>query len=379
MTATPGRPRRSLLALAATLALATGACRTSAPATAKPSVVAADERTAPPLPMVWPELLAPGATIMFVAPAGALDRERMERAKERLGELGYRVVARDDLYSEEGFLAGDDERRAAELMQAFLDPEVDAILSGTGGYGTMRILARLDYEAIRAHPKIFIGFSDITGLHAALVRRAGIVTFHAPMPAYLFGGEEPPAAFALDGFFRALGRPAAGESCDFTVTIPPEAPQPASWGHGKARGRLVGGNLSLVAALEGTPYAFRTDGAILLLEDLREAPYRVDRMLRQLELAGRLDHLAGVVLGQFTREFDREDAPRDPDPRYTTNGVLEQYFAERGIPVLWNFPVGHHPMNATLPEGGVVEIDADRKTLTVLRSADGACVSPPGG
>jgi muramoyltetrapeptide carboxypeptidase len=324
-------------------------------------------------PLIWPPPLSPGDTIMFVAPAGSVERERMERARERLEARGYRVVQRDDLYAEEGFLAGSDERRAAELMQAFLDPGVDAIYAGTGGYGTMRILERLDFAAIRRNPKPFIGFSDITALHAALSTRAGLVTFHGPMPMGLFGGPAfDPLDFSPFWFLRAVEEAPRGAACDYTVDGAIESPVPFALVRGRARGRLVGGNLTLVAALEGTPYAIDTRGKILLLEDVREAPYRVDRMLQQLALAGRLDGLSGVVLGQFTRDFDREDAPRDPDPRYTTDGVLRRFFEHRGIPVLMNFPVGHHAMNATLPIGGLVEIDADvdPPALRILGSVD---------
>jgi muramoyltetrapeptide carboxypeptidase len=255
-------------------------------------------------------------------------------------------------------------------MQGFLDPEVDAIFTGTGGYGTMRILDRLDYAAIRRNPKLVVGFSDITALHAALFREAGLVAFHSPAPMWTLGGLFDAEEFALTWFWRAVEEAPHGAPCDYAVDVPLEAPQPIALGQGKARGRLVGGNLSLVAALEGTPFAIETKGRVLLLEDVGEASYRVDRMLRQLELAGRLDGLAAVVLGQFTRETAREDAPRHADPRYTTEGVLRQYFERRGVPVLLNFPIGHHPMNATLPIGGVVEVDADAVRLTILESAD---------
>lgn len=311
---------------------------------------------------------------MFVAPAGDLDRERMLLAKQRLEARGYRVVMRDDLFAKEGYLAGSDERRAAELMQAFLDPEVRAIFPGTGGYGTMRILDRLDYEAIRAHPKLVIGFSDLTALHAALNRRAGLVTFHSPNPMWGLGSPENLTPFSERWFFRAIEEQVDGSGAAYTIEIPPpsdppaetDVPQPLALGHGKARGRLTGGNLSLLSALEGTPYAIDTGDAILLIEDTREAPYRVDRMLRQLQLAGKLATLRGAVLGQFTRNYDREDETRTPDPRYTVDGVLRQYFEHAGIPVLMNFPLGHYPHNATLPLGGEVEIDADAGTLRVL-------------
>lgn len=324
-----------------------------------------------PLPMIWPKPLAPGDTIMFVAPAGDLDRDRMMRAKERLEARGYHVEMREDLFAREGYLAGSDERRAAELMQAFLDPEVKAIFPGTGGYGTMRMLALLDYAAIRKNPKILTGFSDLTGLHAALNRLAGLVTFHGPM-AMALGGEKGLTPFSEELFWRALTGPPG-----YPVTVPKpllpviegaddEMPQPTAMGRGRARGRLVGGNLSLISALEGTPFAIDTRDAILLVEDTREAPYRIDRMLRQLQLAGKLATLRGAVLGQFTRNYDREDETRQADPRYGVDGVLKQYFENAGIPVLMNFPVGHYPQNATLPLGGEVEIDADKVSLRIL-------------
>lgn len=325
----------------------------------------------PHLAMLWPKRLAPGDTIMFVAPAGPLDQERMARARQQLEERGYRVLQRDDLFASEGYLAGSDDRRAEELMQAFLDPEVDAIFPGTGGYGTMRILDRLDYAKIRAHPKMLVGFSDLTALHAALNRWAGLVTFHSPSPMWGLGNEEGPNPFSDHYFFLALeGDPSAGRT-GYVIELPPDAAPVVAWGRGKARGRLVGGNLSMLSALEGTPFEIDTRGAILLVEDVREAPYRIDRMLRQLQLAGKLATLRGAVLGQFTGAFAREDDQKTEDPRYTVDGVLRHYFERAGIPVLANFPIGHHELNATLPMGGMVEVDVDAGVLRVLPARAG--------
>ncbi len=352
--------RTSLLASLLLLA----ACTVARPPAPRAALASGGER----LRMIWPARLQPGDRIMLVAPAGELDRDRMLLAQKRLEERGYEVVMRDDLFAEEGYLAGSDERRAEELMQAFLDPEVDAIFPGTGGYGTMRILDRLDYRAIRAHPKLLIGFSDITGLHLALNRRAGLVTFHSPSPMWGLGSEENLTPFSAEWFYRAVE---SGGSGSYAIEIPAEGdvPRPVALGHGRARGRLVGGNLSLISALEGTPYAIDTRDAILLLEDTREAPYRIDRMLRQLALSGKLARIRGAVLGQFTRNYDREEDQLTEDPRFTVDGVLRQYFEPAGIPVLMNFPVGHHPMNVTLPLGGEVEVDADAGVLRVLRPA----------
>jgi muramoyltetrapeptide carboxypeptidase len=346
--------------------------------------------------LTQPALLKSGDTIMFVAPAGELLRDRMMLAKEKLEERGYKVKYRDDLFEVDGYLAGSDQRRAEELMQAFTDPEVDAIFPGTGGYGVTRMLDLLDFEVIRRHPKLVVGFSDITALHAALNKNGGFITYHSPAPMYALGGDKPMMPFTERYFFRAIEQGPAS-SQDYTIEYvggdeENKVPQPYSLGKGKARGRLVGGNLSLLAALEGTPYAIDTTDAILLVEDVGEAPYRIDRMLQQLKSAGKLANLRGVIVGQFTeteptiskadkfvasleaywRDIQRlvikveEPYKRKFNPRFTATGVLKQYFEPLGVPVLMNFPIGHAKMNCTLPLGGEVEIDADKKTLTVM-------------
>jgi muramoyltetrapeptide carboxypeptidase len=320
--------------------------------------------------MIWPDPLEPGDTIMFIAPAGELAtdprEERVLEARRRLEARGFRVVMREDLFTREGYLAGPDKRRAKELMQAFTDRQVRAVIATRGGYGTMRILDRLDYDKIRANPKILVGFSDITGLHLALNRRAGLVTFHGPTSFWgLDDPEEGMHPFTQQYLLQALAGEASGGN-GYTIEIPAGAPRPVALGRGRARGRLAGGNLSMISALEGTPFAIDTRDAILLLEDTREAPYRIDRMLRQLQLAGKLQTLHGAVLGQFTRNYDREEDQMTEDPRFTVDGVLRQYFEPLGIPVLMNYPVGHSPYNATLPLGAQVEVDADRGTLRIL-------------
>jgi len=339
--------------------------------------------------LTQPALLKPGDTIMFVAPAGELGRKRMMIAKKRLEERGYKVKYRDDLFAADGYLAGSDQRRADELMQAFRDPEVDAIFPGTGGYGVTRMLDLLDFEVIRQNPKLFIGFSDITALHAALNRKAGLISYHSPNPMWGLGSDDNFTPFTGKYFFRAVEE-SPKSSQDYVIESQSEGkhkvPQPYALGKGKARGRLTGGNLTLIAALEGTHYAIDTRDAILLVEDVGEAPYRIDRMLQQLKTNGKLATLRGVVVGQFT---DTEPKPSDfselmqigrlfinintkeskrrlADPRFRAEGVLRQYFEPLGIPVLMNFPIGHATMNCTLPLGGEVEIDADKGTLTVI-------------
>lgn len=330
---------------------------------AMPSAVARDSSER--LQMIWPARVKPGDTIAYVAPAGPVERDLVMAAKKKMEERGYHVKFDESLFEVDGYLAGSDERRAKELMAAFTDPEVDAVAAVRGGYGAMRILDKLDYDAIRANPKILIGYSDITALHLALNRQAGLVTFHGPGPASGLGGPNQPTEFTGHCLVQAIEAGGAPESGEYEIVVPGDVTEVVAFGTGKARGRLVGGNLSLISDLEGTPYAIDTQDAILMIEDVGEAAYRIDRMLRQLKLAGKLDQIKGAVLGQFTDSTAREDKLTD-DPKYSVNGVLRQYFENAGIPVLMNYPIGHFRENCTVPIGGQVVVDADRGVLTVL-------------
>lgn len=335
--------------------------------------------------VIYAKALQAGDTIAFVAPAKYLDRTRVAQAKQRLESLGYRVRVPDTLFRKQGFLAGSDDERAAELMAAFADPQIEAVFPGTGGYGTMRILDQLDYDVIRRHPKIFIGFSDITALHIAIHQRTGLITFHSPNPEFGLGTEADLSPFAAKWLWRALlgansdGRPAQPNAAPFPTgyTIETQVrngsesgdgeffagvPHPITLVTGRATGRLIGGNLSLVHALMGTPYEIETDGKILFLEDVGEAPYRVDRMLCTMRLAGKFDRVAGVILGQFT---SRDDVPAWDDDA-SIDDVLRDYFARLSVPVLMQFPVGHVRANATLPVGATAELDAENQTLRIL-------------
>lgn len=334
----------------------------------------------PPAP-IFPKALAPGDTIMFVAPAKYLDKGRVALAKKRLEEMGFKVRLPENLFRKKGFLGGSDEERAAEIMTAFTDPEVDAIFPGTGGYGTTRIVDKLDYDVIRRNPKVFIGFSDITGLHIAINQRTGLVTFHSPNPEFGLGGEDNLSPLAAKYFWQALlADKRAGSSptpSGYVIETKPhdanksddtsifeDVPRAVTFTKGKAQGRLIGGNLSVLHALMGTPYEIETDGKILFLEDIGEAPYRVDRMLSTLRLAGKFDKVNGVILGAFTARDD--EAKWDDDA--SIDDVLREYFADLGVPVLAHFPVGHVRYNTTLPIGALVELDADAQTLRVLES-----------
>lgn len=283
--------------------------------------------------------LSAGARIALVAPAGPFDRAAFERGVARLSTR-YEVWHQASIVERLGFLAGSDERRLAELQAALADDTVDAVVAVRGGYGSTRLLPALDPDALSRRPKLLVGFSDITALHA-LWARARVGSLHAPMVAALGQGDDT----QLQAWFSATeGKlPAAlsGLEC-----IAP----------GRAEGRLLGGNLAVLCALLPTPYAPPLDGAVLFLEDVGERPYRIDRMLTTLEHSGVLSRVAAVVLGQFT------DASPGPDGT-SVGSVLLRRLRPLGVPVLGGLPAGHVDDNLPLPFGRRVVVDADAGTL----------------
>ncbi len=316
----------------------------------------------PSLEWIRPQALKPGDTIAFVAPAGPAELKPLREYADRLEAAGYHVLIPAGLEKRRhGYLAGSDDERADELNQMIRDPRVRAIFPVRGGFGLTRILDRLDYAALRRDPKIITGYSDLTALHLAVARQVRLVTFHSPMPmSSLERLDTPGYRFAANSFRRALFadqyRP--GDT-GYTIAVPPEA-KPVRLVGGTARGRLIGGNLSLICSTLGTPYALDPRGAILFIEDVHEAPYRIDRMLSQLRLAGILDAVSGVVAGRFTSDAPSHAAEFDR--------VLNDYLGRLRIPVIRNFPVGHTPLNATMPHGAFAELDSDRPTLRLLEN-----------
>ena len=310
---------------------------------------------------IKPHALQRGDTIGVVVPAGPVDRPRIDKALERLHVRGFRTKIYGDLYRASGYLSGDDATRASELIAAFEDPDTTAVWCARGGYGVVRILDHVEFEVIRRHPKVFIGFSDITALHLAIQQRAGLVTFHGPNLQDGFGAAEEmsptteaalwQAVLADEPSSRDAGQPwsPSGDQIDDVKAIAP----------GSATGRLTGGNLSVLCGLIGTPYEIDSSGRILFLEDVDEPPYRVDRYMAQLRLAGKLDAAAGILLGSFTDDCDRanhDSAIRD---------VLAEYCVNLSVPVLAGWPSGHRRENWTLPMGALMEIDTTRKQARV--------------
>lgn len=286
----------------------------------------------------------------------------MERAIQIIEGRGYRTKRPQGLYDADGYLAGDDRLRAKQFMDVLTDPEVDAVFAAAGGYGAMRMLSHVDFDRLE-EPKIVAGFSDITAIHLALLSQCGWTSFHSPNMMDGFGQGSAQRSTTRSWFWQIL----ESDGQDLIVGTTPtpddrdDCPVPGKLVPGKARGRLVGGNLSLISALVGTPYELDLRDRILFLEDVGERPYRIDRMLSQMQLAGQLDHLSGVLLGQFT-----DCNPRDENATWDVTRVLNHYFGSLDIPVLMNFPSGHHAFNSTIPLGYQVELDADLGELRVV-------------
>ena len=309
-----------------------------------------------------PPALLVGDTVAFCAPSGFLDSVRMSLAKTRLEEKGFYIIQEQSLFRRWGYLAGTDEQRANELMTYFRDKSVKAIFPGTGGYGSTRILSMLDYNIIKDNPKIFIGFSDITALHVAFNQLGDLITFHTPNPMYGLGSEK-----GLDPISELYFWSLIMNSDDYNYEIPfdlyGDSLKVQTMVPGVASGKLVGGNLSLLCSTMGSDYEIQTGGSILFIEDVGEAPYRIDRYLRELKLAGKLDVVNGIIIGRFSRrESESPDKPSD----FKMSQVFQQYFSEMNVPVIFDFPAGHGSKNISLPLGGNVLIDTKNEIFKVL-------------
>ncbi len=260
--------------------------------------------------------------------------------------------------SRDGYLAGTDWERADDLNTMFASDDIRAIFAVRGGWGGARLLPLIDWNIVRANPKLLIGYSDTTALHLALARRAGFPTLHAPNAASRWSQQswESLWRIAFAGGTPILGgQQVEDESGRSARTVT----------GGRARGKLLGGNLTVLSTLMGTPWLPDFDGAILFLEDVNEEEYRIDRMLQQLRLAGILDRVSGVVFGQCTK-----CSSDDPDyDGFTLDDLFDRYFGSLGVPVFTGANVGHVSNQLTLPVGVEVEIDADARTLRMLEPA----------
>lgn len=304
---------------------------------------------------VLPRGLFPGCTVGIACPASSATQSDVKDFVSLCASWGMKVKLGSNISRRSGYLSAPDKARTDEFMGLINDPEVDAVVCARGGYGVMRILPMLDYAAIRQARKMVMGFSDITALLIAIQQQSGLVTFHGPV-----------ASSTFDPF-------TVGSLRDVTSTQEPSLPLPFSDQRlttirpGLCRGRITGGNLSMIVSTLGSKYEIDTTGAILFLEEIHEEPYRIDRMLTQLWLAGKLQACSGIALGNFR---DCESKGKSiTGPSFTLEQVFKQRIASLGIPAVYGLPVGHVKSKLTVPIGINAELDATNKQLRLLESA----------
>jgi muramoyltetrapeptide carboxypeptidase len=289
--------------------------------------------------------LAPGARVALISPAGPLIKpDELPRALENARALGWETIVAPHATDRVGYLAGKDRDRLDDINHALRDPKVDAVWCLRGGYGMIRILPGIDYDALSRTPKTIIGYSDITALHAAVQRKCRLITYHGPT------AREQMGEFSRDSFVRALVLQT--DSCGV-------APKAREISHGHAEGRLAGGNLAVLASLCGTPYAPDLTDAILVLEDINEPVYRIDRMLQQLMLSGALNGCKAIVFGECVK------CAEDSSGGLPLDAVLDEIAEELGVPCMAGIPVGHIDEQWTIPLGATATLDTKSRKLTV--------------
>ena len=304
-------------------------------------------------PFIKPAALRPGHTIGIAAPSSPFDRKHFERGIGVIESMGYRVKVPANCFNRRGYLAGSDTERAELLMEMFCDESIRAICCARGGFGCLRLLPLLDFGVIAARPKILLGFSDITALLVAVYERCHMVTFHGPVVTTLRRGTEKTCA----AFVEAVAS---------TVPLALKPSTPVVLNPGQASGPLVGGNLTTLCHLLGTPYEPRFDGHLLFLEDRGEAPYRIDRILSQLTLGGHLDGVAGVILGSF------QDCGGSLEEVYD---IVKEAFHRTQVPILAGFDLGHGADNLTIPIGVKAALDTEKASLQFDEPAVSGSVS----
>ncbi len=343
--------RRDFLQLAAVAGLASGL----------PAVTRAGESAA----VIKPRRLSPGDTVTLVAPANAtFESVDVQIASESLEALGFKVRVGGHLYDRHGYLAGDDKARAEDINKAFADTSVAGVHAIRGGWGSARLLPYLDFELIRRNPKVIIGYSDVTALLLSIQARTGLFTFHGPIGLGRWD------SYSLDYYKRVV---MSGEQVTYTNKqgISPDRNALVQVDYrtqtitpGRARGRLLGGNLTVLTTIIGSPYLPDWEGCIFFCEDVHEELYRIDRMLTQLKLAGVLSKIKGFVFGGCS-----QCGPGDGNYGALT---LEEIFADHikplGVPAWQGAMIGHAQPQWTLPEGAQVEIDATAGTVQLLET-----------
>lgn len=309
--------------------------------------------------MISPKALKKGDTIGLISASGATPPEKFLPAVKSIEKLGFKVVTGETCRARHGYLAGSDELRAAEVNQMFRDTNIDGIFCIRGGYGATKILPLLDFDMIKANPKVFAGYSDVTALHIAFNQKCGFVTYHTPMPSTEFIRSEMDP-YTWNSFIKSV---TATERLDYGLENPPGRTM-TTLVDGKAKGQLIGGNLTLVTASLGTPYEIETKGKILFLEDVDESEQRVDRMLTQLKLAGKLDDVAGILLGAWTN--CGPESPKHPEHSLSLQTIFQEILGPLHKPIIKDIACGHCLPTMSLPLGRTITMDTENQTIKVI-------------
>lgn len=302
--------------------------------------------------------LSRGDTIGLIAPASPASKEEIRQAVNGLKQQGFNVIVGKSCYAKYGgYLSGDRYLRVNDLHEMFSNPHINGIMCLRGGYGTSHLLPLIDYELIKRCPKVFVGFSDITALHIALIQKANLVTFHGPtMSRGLHNFSKRTKQFFLRSV--TLATP-VGEILNEADEQPIQ-----SLTRGVAKGNIVGGNLSLISATMGTPFEIDTKDKILFIEEVNEDPYRIDRMLTQLAIAGKFADAAGIVLGTWYR-----CEPKDKEGYFSVTDLFDEIIKPLNKPTIYNVQSGHGPVNITLPFGVRATVDANNGRLFIDETA----------
>lgn len=301
--------------------------------------------------MIKPEKLKKGDTIGVIAPASPPDESKLKKALSFLEELEVNIKLGESINQRFGYLAGDDESRLKDLQSMFQDPSIKAIVCACGGYGTGRIACKLDYSLLKKHPKIFWGYSDITFLHTAIHQQTGLITFHGPMLSSDIGKDDvhPVTKESFKQLFQTDQLRYGETNSPLTVLA-----------EGSAEGRLIGGNLSLLTSTLGTKYEIDTKNKLLFFEDIDEEPYRVDRMLNQLHMAGKLEESAGILVCDFNG-----CEPKKRQESLALKDVISDYVRRANKPAIMGFKIGHSTPNFAIPVGARAKMETRNIELVI--------------
>jgi len=316
-----------------------------------------------PNPRIKPAVLRPGDTVGIIAPASNIKRDALEAGCDALRQFGYKPFYFDSILDQDLYFAGSVERRARELEEMFVRDDVRAIICSRGGYGANYLLPAIDLQKIRAHPKVFVGYSDVTALLTYFADAARLVTFHGPMVSKDFAHS--------DGIDLFSWKAMLGGENHWNFDLGPESGV-TSLAEGSADGTLYGGCLSILVASLGTPYEIQTEDTILFIEDIAAKPYQIDRMMMQLKLAGKLDKVRGFIFGEML------ECEQKKDQGYTLQEVVLRIIGDMNVPVAWGLRSGHVSHgNVTLPIGvrAALSVTGSKVTLATLEAATNASVS----